>query len=73
MTSFSLDRRCILTPVMAGSASSCREPLEITPIEGTPVSCALFLNFNSKLAVCSEKRLKRVLLIKCIFGGKGVL
>lgn len=59
-----------LSAVTVGRASFCIKTFKITLIEGGPVSSEFFLKFNSRWAVCSDKRIKRVMLINVTFGEK---
>lgn len=61
-----------LCAVTVGRASFCKKAFKITLTEGAPVSSEFFLKFNSRLAVCSDKKIKRVILIKCDFWRKRV-
>ena len=61
-----------LSAVRVGRASFCIKTFKITLIEGGPVSSEFFLKFNSRWAVCSDKRIKRVMLIKCDFWRKSI-
>ena len=61
-----------LSAVTVGRASFCKKAFKITLIEGAPVSSEFFLKFNSRLVVCSDKKIKRVILIKSDFWRKGV-